>query len=70
MFSVVLGDANVLYSRVLRDYILYAMTHQLIRLRAQPVANDANEVALHSRGDREVLAPGGAHQVWSSRSSV
>lgn len=33
LFSVVLGDANVLYSRVLRDYVLYAMAHQLIRLR-------------------------------------
>ena len=33
LFSVVLGDANVLYSRVLRDYILYAMTHQLIQVR-------------------------------------
>jgi predicted nucleic acid-binding protein len=32
LFSVVLGDANVLYSRVLRDYILYAMTHRLIRV--------------------------------------
>lgn len=32
LFGVVLGDANVLYSRVLRDYLLYAMTHQLIRL--------------------------------------
>ncbi len=33
LFSVVLGDANVLYPRVLRDYLLYAMTHQLIRVR-------------------------------------
>ena len=32
LFSVVLGDANVLYSRVLRDYLLYAMSHQLLRL--------------------------------------
>lgn len=32
LLSVVLGDANVLYSRVLRDYLLYAMSHQLIRL--------------------------------------
>lgn len=32
LFRVVLGDANVLYSRVLRDYLLYAMTHQLIRV--------------------------------------
>lgn len=28
-----LGDANVLYSRVLRDYLLYAMTQRLIRVR-------------------------------------
>lgn len=27
-----LGDANVLYSRVVRDYLLYAMAHQLIRV--------------------------------------
>lgn len=33
LFSVVLSDANVLYSRVLRDYVLYAMAHQLIRVR-------------------------------------
>lgn len=33
LFSVVLGDANILYSRVLRDYLLYAMVHQLIRVR-------------------------------------
>lgn len=32
MLSVVLGDANVLYSRVVRDYLLYAMAHQLIRV--------------------------------------
>jgi predicted nucleic acid-binding protein len=32
LFSIVLGDANVLYSRVLRDYLLYAMTHHLIRV--------------------------------------
>lgn len=29
---VVLGDANVLYSRVLRDYLLYSAAHQLIRV--------------------------------------
>jgi len=27
---VVLADANVLYSRVLRDYLLYAATHRII----------------------------------------
>ncbi len=26
LLSVVLSDANVLFSRVLRDYVLYAMT--------------------------------------------
>lgn len=31
-FRVVLGDANVLYSRVLRDYLLYAMTLGVIRV--------------------------------------
>lgn len=31
--SIVLADANVLYSRVLRDYVLYAMAHQLIGVR-------------------------------------
>lgn len=30
--SLVLADANVLYSRVLRDYLLYAMAHRLIRV--------------------------------------
>lgn len=29
---LVLGDANVLYSRVLRDYLLYAASRQLIRV--------------------------------------
>lgn len=33
LLSVVLSDANVLFSRVLRDYVLYAMTYQLIRVR-------------------------------------
>ncbi|MFP5346351.1 MAG: PIN domain-containing protein [Actinomycetes bacterium] len=33
LLSVVLGDANVLYPRVLRDYILYAMARQLIGVR-------------------------------------
>ncbi|WP_068402419.1 PIN domain-containing protein [Kribbia dieselivorans] len=32
IYSVVLADANILYSRVLRDYFLYAMTQQLIRV--------------------------------------
>lgn len=31
-FRIVLGDANVLYSRVLRDYLLYAMTRRVIRV--------------------------------------
>ena len=31
--SVVLADANVLYSRVLRDYLLYGMTEGLVRIR-------------------------------------
>ncbi|MGV0741044.1 PIN domain-containing protein [Mycolicibacterium sp. XJ870] len=31
-FRVVLADANVPYSRVLRDYLLYAAAHQLIRV--------------------------------------
>lgn len=33
LLSVVLSDANVLFSRVLRDYVLCAMTYQLIRVR-------------------------------------
>lgn len=32
LFRVVLADANVLYPRVLRDYLLYAMTYGLIRV--------------------------------------
>ena len=28
--NVVLADANVLYSRVLRDYLLYAATRRII----------------------------------------
>ena len=32
-FRIVLGDANVLYSRVLRDYLLYAMTKRIIRVQ-------------------------------------
>lgn len=31
-FHIVLGDANVLYSRVLRDYLLYAMGRRVIRV--------------------------------------
>ncbi|MDN5768537.1 MAG: PIN domain-containing protein [Humibacillus sp.] len=31
-FRVVLGDANILYSRVLRDYLLYAMTRRVVRV--------------------------------------
>lgn len=33
MIRVVLADANVLYSRVLRDYLLYAATFELIEIR-------------------------------------
>lgn len=33
---VVLGDANVLYSRVLRDYLLYSTARQLISIRWSP----------------------------------
>lgn len=33
LLSVVLSDANILFPRVLRDYVLYAMAHQLIRVR-------------------------------------
>lgn len=33
---VVLADANVLYSRVLRDYLLYAATAELIEIRWSP----------------------------------
>lgn len=33
LVSVVLADANVLYSRVLRDYLLYAAAEQLISIR-------------------------------------
>ena len=32
-FRIVLGDANVLYSRVLRDYLLYAMTKRIIGVK-------------------------------------
>ena len=31
-FRIVLGDANILYSRVVRDYLLYAMTRRIIRV--------------------------------------
>ena len=31
-FRIVLADANVLYSRVLRDYLLYAMTRRVVRV--------------------------------------
>lgn len=42
LFSVVLSDANVMFSRVLRDYVLYAMTHQLIRVRwSQTILDEA-----------------------------
>lgn len=33
MIKVVLTDANILYSRVLRDYLVYAAADSLIRLR-------------------------------------
>jgi hypothetical protein len=32
LVRVVLGDANVLYSRVLRDYLLYAADQEVISL--------------------------------------
>lgn len=42
LFSVVLSDANIVFSRVLRDYVLYAMTHQLIRVRwSQAILDEA-----------------------------
>lgn len=42
LFSVVLADANIVFSRVLRDYVLYAMTHQLIRVRwSQAILDEA-----------------------------
>ncbi|MGH3473970.1 MAG: hypothetical protein ACRDOT_03555 [Aeromicrobium sp.] len=33
LVSIVLADANVLYSRVLCDYLLYAAAEQLISVR-------------------------------------
>lgn len=42
---IVLGDANVLYSRVLRDYLLYAMTKRLIRVQCSATILD--EVVEH-----------------------
>lgn len=37
VFSVVLADANIVFSRVLRDDVLCAMTLQLIRVRKRPM---------------------------------
>ena len=34
--NVVLADANVLYSRVLRDYLLYADTRRIITIDWSP----------------------------------
>jgi predicted nucleic acid-binding protein len=68
LLSVVLGDANVLYSRVLRDYVLYAMTHQVIRVRwsreilGEVVAHLIENVAAFdaAAGERLVTAMNGA----------
>lgn len=42
---IVLGDANVLYSRALRDYLLYAAARQLVSIRWSPQILD--EVVEH-----------------------
>lgn len=67
LFSVVLGDANVLYSRVLRDYVLYAMAHQLIRVRwSRQILDEAIEHLVENvesfdeaAGERLVVAMNG-----------
>jgi predicted nucleic acid-binding protein len=45
MVRVVLGDANVLYSRVLRDYLLYAADQEVISIAWSGMILD--EVTLH-----------------------
>ncbi len=43
---VVLSDANVLYSRVLRDYLLYAATRQLISIAwSQSILDEMTEIS-------------------------
>ena len=60
LFSVVLSDANVIYSRVLRDYVLYAMTHQLIRvLWSEAILDEATEHLI----DNGVLDEAGARRL-------
>ena len=42
--NIVLADANVLYSRVLRDYLLYASVRRLITIRwSQRILNEMSE---------------------------
>lgn len=68
LFSVVLGDANILYSRVLRDYVLHAMAHQLIRVRwSRLILDEAVEHLIENiegfdavAGERLVTAMNGA----------
>lgn len=60
LFSVVLSDANVIYSRVLRDYVLYAMAHQLIRvLWSEAILDEATEHLI----DNGVLDEAGARRL-------
>lgn len=49
LLRVILGDANVLYSRVLRDYLLYAMTHGLIRVVWSKAILD--EIVMHLKAN-------------------
>lgn len=57
LFSVVLSDANIIYSRVLRDYVLYAMAHQLLRvLWSAEILDEATEHLI----DNGVLDEAGA----------
>lgn len=59
LFSVVLGDANILFSRVLRDYLLYAMSYQLIRLRwSQEILDETIEHLIEKINGFDVDAGG------------
>lgn len=52
---VVLGDANVLYSRVLRDYLLYATDEEIIAIAWS--AKILDEVVEHLVANRPGFTP-------------
>jgi hypothetical protein len=56
LIRVVLADANVLYSRVLRDYLLYAADQEIIAI-AEPT--DLGRGHRAPRAERGGLRPGG-----------